>query len=986
MERILNVRHRLKYDTYTNWMTNNPTLLAGEVAIATFPQDDTSGESTTLPAILLKVGDGTHSYSALPFVSAKAADVHGWAKMTEDEMKDWILENIPSSNNANIKDGSGVGSLQQSFDTEVWLPSNTRVIDAINEELGTEDDGHTINIGENGEVTVGAFGKHSIMTGGKSQNVGKKSFTSGSKNIAFESNSAAFGNETFAKGKHSFAQGNRTTASGNGSHAEGQDTEASGFNAHSEGLETKAIGNYSHSEGRKTSAIGHDSHVEGIETRTLSEASHAEGNTNVAGCLGYYYSSFDVNNNTFTVSNIKGTATEIISTGWNVGDVVSIVNDAKYYRFGQIEKIEGNVITVSNMPEWLPENTINGQPHPVDFSNPNFDGFDDFTIWVHDKPECGVIDIGMNAHVEGISNKAISYNTHAEGRQNISYGQYSHTEGRKNQAGHGGHAEGFQTHAKGMWSHAEGEETTSIGKDSHAEGCRTQAIEVGAHSEGNNTTAMGLGAHAEGNDTYAIGIGAHAEGQTTQAEGDQAHAEGYMSRAESYSHAEGIQTYANSGGNHAEGVGSVAKGYGQHAQGRYNVIDEEGKYAHVVGNGWADSDGTEHRNNIHTLDWDGNVWFAGNITVGESQNKVLTTADLSSLGELKYTVVNGKDELPAADSQEAKNTIFLVPVENGETENYYEEYLTTGTAYELIGTRETEIDLSNYVQKDAYYGSFHVQKSFGTGEPYTTMYYKALTGEEQLQYNVQFYEKESIDGLQYYGDMFVIPTDQNLFTFETDDTNGTATVTRYTGTSNNIVIPFEFYDNNMGRKYKVTSIKGGYGSNGPENRLGNAQTIILPNTITSIGEYGFACSKITSLELPSSVKTIGSCAFYETKNLKNLKLNEGLESLSGYSIFYFSALNYLEIPSTVQFICKDTLALFSSESKITIRILNPNYEFDPEDFYTSNVTFICPENSLCEQSLINLKLSDIQQKTFNYSIDSFSMTDTLILNCGDSNF
>jgi hypothetical protein len=32
--KILNTRIQLKYDTYANWSTNNPTLLQGEIAIA----------------------------------------------------------------------------------------------------------------------------------------------------------------------------------------------------------------------------------------------------------------------------------------------------------------------------------------------------------------------------------------------------------------------------------------------------------------------------------------------------------------------------------------------------------------------------------------------------------------------------------------------------------------------------------------------------------------------------------------------------------------------------------------------------------------------------------------------------------------------------------------------------------------------------------------------------------------------------------------
>ena len=79
-EKNLNVRISLKYDTYANWIANNPVLKVGEMALCTVPTEDTHGVSTELPAVLAKVGDGVSTYSTLPFLSAKAADVYSWAK------------------------------------------------------------------------------------------------------------------------------------------------------------------------------------------------------------------------------------------------------------------------------------------------------------------------------------------------------------------------------------------------------------------------------------------------------------------------------------------------------------------------------------------------------------------------------------------------------------------------------------------------------------------------------------------------------------------------------------------------------------------------------------------------------------------------------------------------------------------------------------------------------------------------------------------
>ena len=90
-EKILQTRIQLKYDSYTNWTTNNPILKAGEIAVATISSGNTQEvNSVTTPQVLLKVGDGTSKYTALPFVSAKAADVYSWAKKSESEFTEWV--------------------------------------------------------------------------------------------------------------------------------------------------------------------------------------------------------------------------------------------------------------------------------------------------------------------------------------------------------------------------------------------------------------------------------------------------------------------------------------------------------------------------------------------------------------------------------------------------------------------------------------------------------------------------------------------------------------------------------------------------------------------------------------------------------------------------------------------------------------------------------------------------------------------------------
>ena len=80
-EKILQTRIQLKYDTLQNWTTNDPVLKAGEVAVVAIPTDsETTVGQVTKPAIVFKVGDGTSTFTALPYASGLAADVYSWAK------------------------------------------------------------------------------------------------------------------------------------------------------------------------------------------------------------------------------------------------------------------------------------------------------------------------------------------------------------------------------------------------------------------------------------------------------------------------------------------------------------------------------------------------------------------------------------------------------------------------------------------------------------------------------------------------------------------------------------------------------------------------------------------------------------------------------------------------------------------------------------------------------------------------------------------
>jgi hypothetical protein len=86
---------------------------------------------------------------------------------------------------------------------------------------------------------------------------------------------------------------------------------------------------------------------------------------------------------------------------------------------------------------------------------------------------------------------------------------------------------------------------------------------------------------------------------------------------------------------HAEGDETIALGAQQHVQGAYNIADTTS--LHIVGNGTDPSE----RSNAHTIDWEGNAWFAGDVYVGstsgvnrdEGSQKLVTESELAPFKE-----------------------------------------------------------------------------------------------------------------------------------------------------------------------------------------------------------------------------------------------------------------------------------------------------------------------------------------------------------------
>ena len=143
-------------------------------------------------------------------------------------------------------------------------------------------------------------------------------------------------------------------------------------------------------------------------------------------------------------------------------------------------------------------------------------------------------------------------------------------------------------------------------------------------------------------------------------------------------------------------------------------------------------------------------------------------------------------------------------------------------------------------------------------------------------------------------------------------TDGTVSITGYTGGSSVVEIPSEI----DGKKVTVIADDAFGGQRAlvsvtmPDTitTLGNdafnccesLESISLSDALTSIGEKAFyECVSLKSIYIPYNVKTIGDYAFYFCGRLRTVTLPDSLTSVGDYTFYRCTALSYIRIPNNV---------------------------------------------------------------------------------------
>ena len=360
-------------------------------------------------------------------------------------------------------------------------------------------------------------------------------------------------------GAGSSAIGAGVTASGDYSHAEGASTTASGECSHSEGMNAKAIGESSHAEGYITIASGESSHAEGAYTTASGECQHVQGKCNIEDTEGKY--AHIVGNGEDDDNRSNAHTLDWSGNAWYKGQVEG--TNLPY------------TVSSKKLTTVLASNIKIDEPITINNTSINKDRRY-YIEFLGSKKLCSLLiseEQGncIICNIDGYIIEAFNQST------NISLIIIN-----------------TNTHDTTIFTDLviyEEEikcldnkylENNLIIQNSISLG-RIGDIGGGSSAIGAGVEASAICSHAEGNLTKALGRASHVEGNLTIASGEISH---------------------------AEGDGTIASSQYQHVQGKYNIEDTEDKYAHIVGNG-TDEDA---RSNAHTLDWQGNAWYAGKLS------------------------------------------------------------------------------------------------------------------------------------------------------------------------------------------------------------------------------------------------------------------------------------------------------------------------------------------------------------------------------------
>jgi hypothetical protein len=123
-------------------------------------------------------------------------------------------------------------------------------------------------------------------------------------------------------------------------------------------------------------------------------------------------------------------------------------------------------------------------------------------------------------------------------------------------------------------------------------------------------------------------------------------------------------------------------------------------------------------------------------------------------------------------------------------------------------------------------------------------------------------------------------------------------------------------------------------------------SVTIPNSVTSIGDWAFSsCTSLTNVTIGNSVTNIGSYAFVGCTSLTSVTIGNSVTSIGDYTFYYCTSLTSVTIPNSVTSIGSRAFYFCTSLSSITI----PNSVTNIRDYafqYCTSLTSVTIPNSV----------------------------------------
>lgn len=122
------------------------------------------------------------------------------------------------------------------------------------------------------------------------------------------------------------------------------------------------------------------------------------------------------------------------------------------------------------------------------------------------------------------------------------------------------------------------------------------------------------------------------------------------------------------------------------------------------------------------------------------------------------------------------------------------------------------------------------------------------------------------------------------------------------------------------------------------------ETLVIPDSVTSIGSGAFSASEAESIVLPKNLKSIEPYLFFDCRELERVTIPDGVETVGTYAFAACNELELIVLPKSVKYIgsgafddWEDMEGDWGNDYKVTIGYKGTSEEWDKIKIHSDNI-------------------------------------------------